>query len=162
LGGTPLKSGTREYHRRKWREYYARNRTRLLAARAARRPTHAEQEEAYRRKAYVAHRAKLLYRGARNRAKERGIEFTISYGDVVIPPVCPVFGEPFYLEGRRCAQSRFAPSIDRIDRSRGYVPGNILVVSIRANQIKSDATSAEIQRVADFYSRLESGGTSVP
>ena len=44
--------------------------------------------------------------------------------------------------------------IDRIDPKKGYVKDNIIVVSMRANRIKSDATVDEIRKVADFYEKL--------
>mgnify|MGYP006166398807 FL=1 len=37
---------------------------------------------------------------------------------------------------------------------KGYVKDNIIVVSMRANRIKSDATVDEIRKVADFYEKL--------
>ena len=46
------------------------------------------------------------------------------------------------------------PSIDRIDPKKGYVKDNIIVVSMRANRIKTDATVDEIRKVADFYEKL--------
>ena len=45
-------------------------------------------------------------------------------------------------------------SIDRIDPKKGYVKDNIIVVSMRANRIKTDATVDEIRRVTDFYEKL--------
>jgi len=45
-------------------------------------------------------------------------------------------------------------SIDRIDPRKGYVKDNIIVVSMRTNRIKTDATVDEIRRVADFYEKL--------
>ena len=45
------------------------------------------------------------------------------------------------------------PSIDRIDPKKRYVKDNIIVVSMRANRIKSDATVDEIRKVADFYEK---------
>jgi hypothetical protein len=46
------------------------------------------------------------------------------------------------------------PSIDRIDPKKGYVKENIIVVSMKANRIKTDATIDEIRKVADFYEKL--------
>ena len=37
---------------------------------------------------------------------------------------------------------------------KGYVKENILVVSMKANRIKTDATVEEIRKVADFYEKL--------
>lgn len=47
-----------------------------------------------------------------------------------------------------------SPSLDKIVPELGYVKGNIVVVSLRANQIKSDATIEELQAVAKFYNRF--------
>lgn len=43
-----------------------------------------------------------------------------------------------------------SPSLDRIVPELGYVRGNVRWLSQLANQIKSDATTAEICAVADF------------
>lgn len=145
-----------ERRKRKWSEYYAQNRERLLANRRVKRasPEVAAKERAYRDMAYARDRAKLLYRGARNRAKLLGVEFAIQYSDVHLPEKCPVLGMPFNLIGKR-GDSRYSPTIDRINPKRGYVPGNIMVISFRANQIKNDASAAEIRAVADFYTKLD-------
>jgi hypothetical protein len=50
-------------------------------------------------------------------------------------------------------QNDFSPSIDRIIPSLGYVRGNVVIVSMRANRIKTDATDAELRRVAKFYTK---------
>lgn len=36
------------------------------------------------------------------------------------------------------------------DNNRGYVPGNIRVISNRANLLKSDATVEELRKVIDY------------
>lgn len=42
-------------------------------------------------------------------------------------------------------------SLDRKDNSLGYVKGNVVIVSLKANKIKRDATPLELRQVADFY-----------
>ena len=46
-----------------------------------------------------------------------------------------------------------------IENSKGYIRGNVIVISDRANRLKGDATLLELQRIADFYTRrvLEDG-----
>jgi hypothetical protein len=44
--------------------------------------------------------------------------------------------------------------VDRIIPALGYIPENIIVVSMRANAVKSDASPEEILRVGAFYDRL--------
>lgn len=98
-------------------------------------------------------RKKLLY-AARKRAKQNGLECTITVEDIVIPELCPALG--IKLEARIGAgrQNREdisgSPSLDRIDNSKGYIPGNVAVISLRANMIKTDATAAELKAVAAY------------
>jgi hypothetical protein len=48
-----------------------------------------------------------------------------------------------------------APTLDRINNSCGYVPGNVAVISWRANRIKCDATPEELRRIADYVTSLD-------
>jgi hypothetical protein len=43
-----------------------------------------------------------------------------------------------------------SPTLDRTIPDLGYVPGNIDIISQRANVIKNDATPEEVQMVADY------------
>ena len=90
-----------------------------------------------------------LMERARNRAKVKGIPFTIEYTDVVIPDVCPILGIPLFRNegGKPSANS---PSLDRVIPELGYVPGNICVISHRANTIKNDATAEELLAVIEY------------
>jgi hypothetical protein len=85
----------------------------------------------------------LLIR-ARNRATARGREFSITLDDLYIPEICPLLGVPLSLTDPNTA---YRPSIDRIDSNKGYIPGNVWVVSNRANRLKSDATADELIRI---------------
>lgn len=53
--------------------------------------------------------------------------------------------------------SNDSPSIDRIDPKRGYVRGNVVVVSMRANSIKREATIDELRKMVAFYESLTQG-----
>lgn len=93
----------------------------------------------------------LLY-AARRRARKLGLPCTIQLGDIQIPDMCPVLGIKLRSNANNPCES--SASIDRIVGSLGYVPGNIIVVSFKANAIKSNATPDELERVASFYRRL--------
>lgn len=89
---------------------------------------------------------------ARGRATIRGLPFRLCESDVVIPPVCPVFGIPLkHCDGRAGPGS---PSLDRLIPSLGYVPGNVIVVSHRANTVRGNATLAEMRRVIAYYAAV--------
>jgi hypothetical protein len=90
----------------------------------------------------------VLWWNARNRAKAQGIEFTLSLEDVVVPELCPVLGIPLVI-ATGCAKDG-SPSLDRIDPARGYVQGNVKVISHKANTIKSNATADEIRAVLAY------------
>jgi hypothetical protein len=88
----------------------------------------------------------------RSGARKRGYEFTLTRGDISIPEKCPVFGLRLeYVSGRRTPNT---PSLDRIDSSKGYVPGNIIVVSWRVNEIKMSSTPEDLVAVGVFYQNL--------
>jgi hypothetical protein len=44
--------------------------------------------------------------------------------------------------------------MDRIDNTKGYEKGNVIIVSRLANVIKNQATPSQIKKVADFYMKL--------
>ena len=91
---------------------------------------------------------RFLLQAARKRAKAKGIDCTITVDDIVIPLECPVFG--FALTKSDGRFSPTSPSLDRIDVSKGYVPGNVQVISMKANTMKNNATPEELRRFATW------------
>lgn len=87
-------------------------------------------------------------------AKKYNILFNLTHADIVIPSHCPVLGIPLVI-GDATAQWG-SPSVDRIIPHLGYVRGNITIISHRANTIKSDATSAELEKVLGYVKKMES------
>jgi hypothetical protein len=88
---------------------------------------------------------------ARHRAKKRRVPFDISPEDIVIPTRCPVLDiELRHGVGRtgRPGGNNESPSLDRIDKDKGYVKGNVQVISHLANSMKRDTSAAELQRFA--------------
>jgi len=69
---------------------------------------------------------------------------------------CPVFGIKFVFgKGNNWSDKQNSMSIDRIDNNKGYHKDNVVVVSFKANTMKSTATLKELYQVADFYHKLE-------
>jgi len=139
------------------REWYLKNREKIIARSAAWAKANPEKVRAsqisryysdpkrhleYQRKHRKNNPRKYLFGLARGRARRKGQEFTITMDDLPeIPEKCPLLGlvlNPWsiYLSHH--------PSLDRIDNSKGYVPGNVQFISHRANMLKNSATVDEM------------------
>lgn len=81
----------------------------------------------------------------------RGIEFNITAEDVPdFPSHCPVLGIPLlFIQRDKGGWYDDNPSIDRIDPTKGYIKGNIRVISNRANRLKCNATLEELEKVVE-------------
>lgn len=90
------------------------------------------------------------------RVKGTDIPFTITEKDVIIPTHCPVLGIPLLIRPSMKDRERSAV-IDRINPKRGYVPGNIVVISYRANRIKNDATLKELKALVRWLKSVKAG-----
>jgi len=94
--------------------------------------------------------------GARTRAKWANIEFDITneyiYG--ITADTCPALGIQFVFGGVGF-NTAVNPSIDRIDPKQGYIKGNMAVISHRANMIKSNASSDELRKIAEWLHTKE-------
>tara|TARA_R100001163_G_scaffold45682_1_gene34344 strand:- start:2045 stop:2647 length:603 start_codon:yes stop_codon:yes gene_type:complete len=92
--------------------------------------------------------------------KERSNDVTLTAEELLelIPKdlKCPVFGTKFsFGEGNNWKFRQNSMSVDRIDNNKGYHKDNIVIVSFKANVMKSSATLNELYQVADFYYELE-------
>tara|TARA_R110000787_G_C13214219_1_gene425496 strand:+ start:61 stop:633 length:573 start_codon:yes stop_codon:yes gene_type:complete len=98
---------------------------------------------------YVVDAKMALLYNARNRAKTKGVPFDLTTDDFDMTETCPALGIPmFRLPGK--GQSDNSPSLDRIDPSKGYISGNVAVISRRANRIKNNASVDELKRIAKW------------
>ena len=97
---------------------------------------------------------------AKERAKRKNVPFNITtaYVASIMGDNCPIFGEPFVLFGTKTGVD-MTPNIDRIDPKKGYVEGNIAVISAKANRIKSSYQSKDLYKVAQWLEQIE--GSSV-
>lgn len=89
-----------------------------------------------------------MWKASRNSARSRGFNHNIEPSDIVIPTHCPILG--IELKPGENARRSHSPSLDRIDNSRGYVKGNVWVISCKANTMKSDATPEELRRFSEW------------
>ena len=97
--------------------------------------------------------------------KERSNDVTLTAEELLelIPKdlKCPVFGTKFsFGKGHNWKYKQNSMSVDRIDNNKGYHKDNVVIVSSKANTMKSSATLKELYQVADFYYELEKGSKS--
>ena len=95
---------------------------------------------------------RYLVKKAKYRAKELEVPFSIAAADLTMPLVCPLLG--IWLAQSVGKVGPHSPTIDRIEPAKGYVPGNVWIISARANTAKSDLTLDEFLRMTDNMRRL--------
>lgn len=125
----------RRYHFKKLEEGWLDNRNKVVASLRK------------RKKAEDPHLqwAKDALRNAKRRSRHKNLEFTLVLDDVLelLAPFCPLLGVVLNYGSTKLSDD--SPTLDRLDSSLGYTKKNILVVSHRANRIKSDSTLDELQ-----------------
>lgn len=97
------------------------------------------------------------------RSVQAGYQFNLSIDDFDLPSHCPILGHVLVYRDTSCPvasvqknrwdlgpQGMNTPTMDRIDSSKGYVKGNVHIISGRANTLKRDATTTELRRIADY------------
>lgn len=94
-----------------------------------------------------------LWQKIRKRARDAGLPYDRAIEKLHFPEKCPVLGIPL-LRGKNETRAGW-PSVDRAIPEKGYVPGNVHVISFRANTIKGNATSAELYAVAAYAEACE-------
>ncbi len=94
------------------------------------------------------HPERGLLKLARQRCKKSGAICTITEADIKIPEFCPILGVK--LEFGDMDSRDNSPSLDRIIPELGYTPGNVAVISYRANRIKNEGLASEHRRIADW------------
>ena len=85
---------------------------------------------------------------ARYRSKRDNREFNITKADIVIPEICPILNVKL-VPGHRV----YGPSLDRVDNNKGYIKGNIRVISKKANHLKGAATLDQLKMIIEYVEK---------
>lgn len=105
-------------------------------------PEYREEVNAQKKKSRLNNFESAILQQCRRRARDKGIEFNLELEDIHIPEVCPLLEIPL-VKGAK-GNYQCTPSIDRIDNSKGYVKGNVWIISMKANSMKNCASSDEL------------------
>lgn len=97
-----------------------------------------------RKKEYRTNPQKKLLISARSRASNQKMDFNLKKEDIYVPDVCPILKTPFKMN------TYYTASIDRVDNEKGYVKGNVQVLSHKANAMKNSATNKELWMFAEW------------
>lgn len=92
---------------------------------------------------------KLILNTARYRAKRDAVDFDIQLSDIIIPEVCPILGIPL-VRSETGKASNSSPSLDRVDNNKGYIKGNVRVISNKANAMKRDHSIETLERCIQY------------
>ena len=102
------------------------------------------QEELFRR-------MRIKFTRVKNSGKQRGKEVSLTFGKLQFPTHCPILG--LELDYFASSTQENSVSFDRIDPSKGYVDGNVVVMSWRANRIKNDGTAEEHLQIYNYLTK---------
>lgn len=91
------------------------------------------------------------YGNRRQVAKRRGIPFTVKFDEIEQPTHCPIFGvELNYGWSGPNRRDPNKATFDKLIPELGYVPGNVFVISWRANKLKSDMSLVELEKIMKY------------
>jgi len=122
----------------------------LIAKLKRQEPGEAEKQYSHKRDYYRANPKKYLLMLAKKRCKNTGIKFDLCESDFEIPEYCPVFLSKLEPVFSTFNERNNVPTLDRVDNNKGYVRGNVKVLSFRANKNKSDMRIEDIERLYNY------------
>lgn len=100
----------------------------------------------------VEHPEQYVLGRIRRSAKFKEKEFNLTIEDIVIPNKCPFLGMP--LTFNFGAPREDSISVDRRDNNKGYIKGNVQIMSHKANAIKNQLT---LELTKKFVIYMETG-----
>lgn len=107
-----------------------------------------EEQNKYKRGLNRRNPLSIILQQARSRAKLKNIPFDITIDDLENPIVCPILGIQLQVNAGYAKENSY--SIDRIIPEKGYVKGNVAVISYKANTIKNNATIEDLEKVLQW------------
>lgn len=99
---------------------------------------------------------KLRASRLRSAAQHKKVPFNLDaeYLESVWTGKCPVFGHDIHIN-EKSKDDEYAAEADRVVPSLGYVKGNVVFLSRRANRLKNNVTSLELKQLYDWLKAQE-------
>lgn len=102
---------------------------------------------------YMYESAKIRFENKKLTCKQENIPFQISFDELEFPTHCPMLGIKLdYLTDKY--RSDAYPTFDRIDNTKGYIPGNVHVVSWKANRLKNNGSREELRKIVNYLDSI--------
>jgi len=95
---------------------------------------------------------KVMLSHARSRAKRYGVPFSITKDDLLVPDLCPLLAIPLQVSNKHLSPN--SPTIDRLITDKGYVKGNVMIISAKANTAKSNLSLQELELLVNNLKRV--------
>ena len=140
------KKRRQEYSKEYNKKYYLINKEKIIRQTTENKKRIAKEDPVY-----------SLFVRAKERAKKRNILFDIDkeYLKSIYPKnnKCPILNIDFQLGFLNEIKKNkdYAPSLDRIIPDKGYVKGNLVIVSFIANRVKNNVSVETLEKIVNFY-----------
>lgn len=93
---------------------------------------------------------RMYHEGLRGEELQERRREVISHG-IHLPDSCPVLRIPIrYGNSVAGIDRNNAASVDRVNPSLGYIPGNVAILSLRANRLKNNSTVDELYDIIHY------------
>ena len=74
-----------------------------------------------------------------------------SWKAIEYPKVCPILRIELDWKAKGNGGQDNSPSLDRIDSTKGYVKGNVMIMSTLANRMKQNATPEQLNQFSRYH-----------
>ena len=134
-------------------DFYLRKDTKVPSYRSECRPCQLRRANKDRHVIGGREHLRILLRDATRRSAKKNAKVSLTKNDIkeIAVTRCPILGIELIIGAQDWYNS---PSLDRIDNTKGYEKGNVIMVSHMANSIKNQATPDQILKVGNFYKKL--------
>lgn len=85
-----------------------------------------------------------IIRNIKFSAKRRNIEFDLHFKDIELPLYCPILNIELEYSKKFAGNEINRATVDRIDNSKGYIKGNVIIISRLANTMKNSANFEQL------------------